>query len=227
MLTISKAFTIFFLLSLCGNREYPSSFQNKSVSSSFKWVPKYILFLAKLKGERSPFYREQTWIYSLNYLLHAGVMLTIIKVFIVLFVLCMWEQGTPWQFSKQINKLSFQLSVQVSFFLANLKRRGRPFLEGARKRGGRIERLPQEHLVALKDEKVCSSVKFEVILPLLCCLLDPLTNKQFRGWSSMTNLWIDSRTCQKYRILLSARQRSNNYLELSKEKVLGNMMLSY
>ena len=136
MLTISKAFTIFFLLSLCGNREYPSSFQNKSVSSSFKWVPKYILFLAKLKGERSPFYREQTWIYSLNYLLHAGVMLTIIKVFIVLFVLCMWEQGTPWQFSKQINKLSFQLSVQVSFFLANLKRRGRPFLEGARKRGG-------------------------------------------------------------------------------------------
>ena len=109
-------------------------------------------------------------------------MLTIIKALIIRFVLCMWEQGTPWQFSKQTNKLSFQLSVQVFFFLANLKRRGRPLLEGARKReGARIERLPQEHLVALKDEKVCSSVKFEVILPLLCCLLDPLTNKQFRG----------------------------------------------
>ena len=40
-------------------------------------------------------------------------------------------------------------------------------------------------------------------------------------------MWIDSRTCQKYRILLSARQRSNNYLELSKENLLGNMMLSH
>ena len=42
-----------------------------------------------------------------------GVMLTIIKVFIILFLLCQWEQGTPWQFSKQISKLSFQLSVQI------------------------------------------------------------------------------------------------------------------
>ena len=26
--------------------------------------------------------------------------LTIIKEFIILFLLCLWEQGTPWQFSK-------------------------------------------------------------------------------------------------------------------------------
>ena len=39
MLTISKVFTILCLLCLCGNREYPGSFQNKSVSSSFKYVP--------------------------------------------------------------------------------------------------------------------------------------------------------------------------------------------
>ena len=33
MLIISKVFTILCLLCLCGNREYPGSFQNKAVSS--------------------------------------------------------------------------------------------------------------------------------------------------------------------------------------------------
>ena len=33
------------------------------------------------------------------------------------------------------------------------------------------------HLVDIKDEKVSPFVKFEIILPLLCFLLDPLTNK--------------------------------------------------
>ena len=37
----------------------------------------------------------------------------------------------------------------------------------------------------------------------------------------------DSRICQKYRILLSAKQGSKNYLELSKENVLGNLMVSH
>ena len=39
MITISKVFTILYLLCLCGNREYPSSFRNESISSSFKRVP--------------------------------------------------------------------------------------------------------------------------------------------------------------------------------------------
>ena len=39
----------------------------------------------------------------------------------------------------------------------------------------------------------------------------------------MKYLWIDSRTYQKYIVLMSARQRSNNYLELSKENVFWNM----
>ena len=38
MLTISKVFTS-SLLCLCGNREYPGSFQNNLVTSSFKSVP--------------------------------------------------------------------------------------------------------------------------------------------------------------------------------------------
>ena len=106
------------------NREHPGNYQNKSVSSPFNWVSRYILFLAKLKG------------------------------------------------------------------------RGRPFLEGAR-RGITLWDYPQEHLVVIRDEKVSPFVKFEIILPLLCFLLDPLTNKHCRTWSSMINLWIDSRTYQK------------------------------
>ena len=63
---------------------------------------------------------------------------------------------------------------------------------------------------------------------LLCYLLDTLTNKHCRACSPMIALWIDSRTCQENRILLSARQRSKNYLEISKKKnVLWKMMLSH
>ena len=82
-------------------------------------------------------------------------------------------------------------------------------------------------VVVIRDENVCSLVKFESIILLLCCLSDLFTNKHCSAWSSMIILWIDSRTCQKYRILVSAKQRPNNYLELSKENVLGNMILSH
>ena len=34
-----------------GNREHPRNFQNKSVSSAFNWVFRYIIFLTKLKGK--------------------------------------------------------------------------------------------------------------------------------------------------------------------------------
>ena len=33
-----------------GNRENPGNFQNKSVTSPFNWLPRYILYLPKLKG---------------------------------------------------------------------------------------------------------------------------------------------------------------------------------
>ena len=64
-------------------------------------------------------------------------------------------------------------------------------------------------------------MKLEIILPLLCWLLDLFTNKHCRAWSSMINLWIDSRTCQKYPILLSARQRSNKLFRAFKRKCFG------
>ena len=67
------------------------------------------------------------------------------------------------------------------------------FLESARRRGAALWNYPQEHLVVIIEEKVCPFVKFEIIVLLLCCLLDLLTNKQWRTWRSMINLRIDSR----------------------------------
>ena len=45
-----------------------------------------------------------------------GVMLTINKVFTIIFLLCLWEQRIPWQFSKQLSKLFFQIFKCSSIF---------------------------------------------------------------------------------------------------------------
>ena len=132
----------------------------------------------------------------LNYLLHVRVMLTIIKLFIILFLLWLWE-WIPWQFSKQIGKLSFQLNSQVYIlFLVKLTGKERSFLESVR-RGATLWDYPQEYLVVIRDEKIFPFVKFEINVALLCFLLDLPTNKHCRTWSSMINLSIDSRACQK------------------------------
>ena len=148
----------------------------------------------------------------------------IIKVFIILFLLV--GIANILEIFKIVSKLSFQLSFQVYSLLSQTEEERKAFFRG-RKKGDHIMRLRQEHFVVIGNEKVSPYVKFEIILPLLCFLLDPLTNKLCSTWSSMINLWINPRTCQKIRILQSARQRSKNYLELSKENVLGNMMLSH
>ena len=124
-------------------------------------------------------------------------MLTIIKEFIILFLLCLWEQGTPWQFSKQISKLSFQLSFQIYSLLAQTEGERKAFFWKGERNGTTLRDYSQDHLVDITDEKVSPFVKFEVILPLLCFSLDPLTNKHCRTWSSTINFWRDSRTCQK------------------------------
>ena len=128
-----------------------------------------------------------------------GVILTIIKVFIILFLLCQWEQETPWQFSKQISKRSFQLSfrIYISSFLAQTEGEKKDLSwKGTRRRTTLWDYL-QVHLVVIRDKKVSHFVKFEIILPLLSFFTRPLTNKHYRTWSSMINLRIDSRTCQK------------------------------
>ena len=103
-------------------------------------------------------------------------MLTIIKVFITLFLLCLWGQRTPWKFSKQISKFSFQLSVQICSLFGQTEAERNVFFGGCKK-GSTLWDYTQEPLAVIRDEKVSPSVKFEIILPLVCFLLDPLTNK--------------------------------------------------
>ena len=43
----------------CENREHPGNLQNKSVSSAFNLVSRYILFLAKLRGKAGLSWRVQ------------------------------------------------------------------------------------------------------------------------------------------------------------------------
>ena len=64
-------------------------------------------------------------------------MLTITEVFIIIFLLCLWEKGIPWQFSKEVSKLSFQLSVQIHYFLGQTQREGKT-LSGGCKKGDHI-----------------------------------------------------------------------------------------
>ena len=74
-------------------------------------------------------------------------MSAIINVFIILFLLFLWEQGTPWQFSKQISKLSFQMIFEIYSLLAQTEAGKKGFfLEGCEK-GDHIARLSPIALV--------------------------------------------------------------------------------
>ena len=155
-------------------------------------------------------------------------MLTIIKVFIILYSYsACGGREHPGNFQNNSVNSSFNWISRYILFLSKLKGKERPFWKGAimERRGTTLQ---DYNLVDIRHEKVSSFVKFEIILSLLCFLQDPLTNKHCRNWSSIRNLWIDSRTCQNWIILLTARPRFNyNYLELCKENVLRNMMLPH
>ena len=99
----------------------------------------------------------------------------------------------PGNFQNKSVSFPFNWASRYILFLPKLRGRGRLFLRGAR-RGTALWYYPQEYLVVIRDEKVSPFVKFEIILPLLCFLLDPITNKHCRAWSSVINLWIDFRT---------------------------------
>ena len=107
-------------------------------------------------------------------------MLIVIKVFIILFLLCLWEQGTPWQFSKQISKLSFQLSFQIYCLIAQIEGERKAFYGGCKKEDHIVILSPRAFLVVMRDEKVFPFVKVEIILLLLCFLPNSLTNKHCR-----------------------------------------------
>ena len=76
-------------------------------------------------GGRKKAFLEWTSIdLSLNYLFHVRVILAIIKVFIILFLLCLW------QFSKQISNIAFQLSDQIYYLLTQAKEEKNAFFRG-------------------------------------------------------------------------------------------------
>ena len=152
-------------------------------------MPKCIPFLAKLKGEGRSCWNGKAKTYPLNYLLHMGIMLTII-----LFLLA--GIGNILAISKLSQYVLLQLRVKVYSLLGQTEGERKTFFKGCKK-GGTFWDYSQEHLVVIRDEKVSPFVKFETILPFLYFLLDPLTNKHCRTWSSMINFWINSRTSQK------------------------------
>ena len=55
-------------------------------------------------------------------------MFTISKVFIFLFLLCLWEWGRLWKLSKQKSKVFFKLSVQVYYLLSETEWESKVFL---------------------------------------------------------------------------------------------------
>ena len=91
-------------------------------------------------------------------------------------------------------------------------------MEEARRRAVALWDYSKEHLVVIRDEKFYPFVKFEIIATILCCLLDLLTNKHQRTVPGPIKS--TESCCQQGKGLI-------NYLELSKENVLGNIMLSH
>ena len=118
-------------------------------------------------------------------------MLTIIKVFIITTL----PVRKPWNFLKQISKVSFEVSNQ------EYSREG----GGGCKNGSCIVRL-HPPLRARDCHKRCKNLLFCEMsnnpTPLYGSL-DPLTNKLCWAWSYMINYLIDSRTCQNRAVKLT------------------------
>ena len=179
---------------MCGNREYRGNFQNKLVSSSFRWVPRYTLFLAKLKGKGRPFWSGKALTNPLKYNLKCGSNVNYHKS-----VHYPIPTGGNREHTGNFWSKSVSSTIECPGIFSSWPNwRGEEGLFGRRKKvGGTLWDYRQEHLVVIRDEKISPFVKPEIILLLLWLLLDTLTNKDCRTWSSMINLWIDSRNCQK------------------------------
>ena len=176
------------------NRKHPGSFQKKLLSSSFKWVPEYILLLVKLNGEGRTFWDEK----HRRILSYTGEGNR--NYYKSVHHLTPTRKNRDHPGNLQNKSVSSLLSVKCSGIFSSYPdwREEEGFFRRVQK-GGHIVRLMPKAL-GCHD---CHD--HEMILPLLYFLLDPFTNKYCRTWSSMINLWIDSRTCQKERIVLSTR----------------------
>ena len=159
----------------------------------------------------------------MNYFLHVGVMLTIIRVHHP--IPARENREHPGNFQNKSVSSTFSWVTRYIIFLAKLKRRGRPFLKGAR-RGGTLWDYPLRPLGCHKRWK---SVSFSEILnnptsPFF--LLDPLTNKHCRTQSSMTCGYIPGHNKSKESCCQQGKGLGITQ-SLQKKTFLGNMMLSH
>ena len=160
-------------------------------------MPKYILFLAKLKerNRRKVFLEWKSIDLSYKLSLTCKGNVSYYKS-VHLPIATRGSRKHPGNFQNKSVSSPFNWVSSYILYLVKLKGRGRFFLKGGR-RAATLWDYPQEHLFVIRDEKVSLFVKSEIILTLLCFLLDPFTNKHRRTWSSMINLWIDSKIYQK------------------------------
>ena len=102
------------------------------------------------------------------------------------------NRENPGNFQNKLVNSPFNWVPSYMLSLAKLKGRGRPFFKGARRGGGAHCKItPQEHLVVIRNEKISPVVKFEIILTLLCFLLDPLTKKHLKSCESSNRLFFN------------------------------------
>ena len=149
-------------------------------------MPKYILFLAKLKGEERPFWNGEPSLTCGDNVNYYKSVLHPIPTF--------ENRELLGNFQNKSVSSAFNWVSRYILFLAKLKGKGKLFVGPERR--ATLWDYPQWHLVVIREEKVSPFVKFEIILHLLCFILHLLTNKLCRTWSSIINLWIDSRTYQ-------------------------------
>ena len=119
--------TILCLLCLCENREYPGIFQNKLIKQNKAPLSDEcpIIFCSQSERRRETSLEWKSIDLPSKLSLTYGVMLTIEKAFIILFLIV-------GNFQNKLVSSSFNWVSSYILFLAKLKGRGRPFLEGAR-----------------------------------------------------------------------------------------------
>ena len=136
--------------------------------------------------------KQRFILYTISYL-HIRVMLIIIKISLSYSYSACESREHPGSFQNKSVNSHFHWVSRCFLFFPKLAGKERPFWKDAR----RENTLQDYQLVDIRDEKVSHFEKSEIIIPLFCFLLHLLTNKHCMTWSSLINLWIDSRTCQK------------------------------
>ena len=133
MLIIIKVFIIPCLLSLCGNRVYPDSFQNKALLSNE--CPSEVRGNVFLKWASINLSSKLSLTYGSNVKYYKSIHHPIPTL--------PMGNGTPWKFSKQVSKLPFQLSFQTYSLLDQTEGEREALFGRVKQRGPDYEIIPK------------------------------------------------------------------------------------